>query len=142
MLNDKRERGAYYGHLHEEKFKLRAVELGYEVFTSGAPYSRVDCILMLEHQLTKVQIKTASLRDGILYFETSTKTYNHETKKYSGNACYTKEEIDAYGLYAPELDQTFLVPFDVLGAKQKARLRYEDTEIVCIGCPIAHDYVF
>lgn len=141
MHVNKRVHGAHIGHLHEERFKLRAKELGYEVFTSGTPYSRVDLILMKNYALQKVQVKTATLLDGILRFETSTKVYNKETRLRTSNSRYTAEEIDFFGVHCPELNQNFLIPIHLCEGF-KMRLRYEDTEIPCINCPLAEHFYF
>jgi hypothetical protein len=142
MQDDRSRFGAQRGHLHEEKFKLRALEQGYEVFDSRAAHSRIDTILVLGPKIQRVQIKTATLCDGILKFESSTKTYNTTTKKYSSNVCYTEEEIDAFGLYCPQTDEYFLIPIVYCKDRLKTRLVYEQGQSPCIGCLPAHPFLF
>jgi len=137
---DRVRNGPLIGHLNEERFMLRAQELGHGVFVPRAGFSRADCILQIDYKNVSVQIKTATLRDGLICFQSCSKGYSNGSR--SGlTLLYTPEEIDYIGLYCEDLQKAFLVPVD-LCQKQKSRLVYENTGIACIGCPSAQDFEF
>lgn len=82
------------------------VRAGRSVFlpTFGA-HSRIDLVYENGNGLVRVQCKTSKLGDGVLIFRTCSNTANRPVE-YRG-------EIDAFGVYSPELDDVCLVPVDV-----------------------------
>jgi hypothetical protein len=142
MEDDRRRNGARLGHLHEEIFKLRAQQLGYTVFTTTAPYSRIDAILLQDQKLSRVQIKTGNLKDGILHFKTSSKAYDRKTGKGSADVFYTAEEVDFFGVYCPGVNKCWLIPISYCQNKFRLRLVYDDQGIACIGCLPAKPFEF
>jgi hypothetical protein len=52
----------------------------------------------------RLQVKSASVRPGCVYFRTCSNTKNHPVD-YRG-------EIDAFGVYSPVQDLVYLVPID------------------------------
>ena len=67
-------------------------------------YGRVDLIVEQDGVFRRVQCKTARLVDGVLIFTTCSNTRD-ERKSYAG-------EVDVFGVYAPALDQVYVVPVD------------------------------
>jgi hypothetical protein len=76
------------------------------VFSSHA---RVDLVAVRESKTLRVQVKTARVLNGAIFFRTCSNTANRP-KDYRG-------EVDAFGVYSPELDRCFLVPIDGLGER-------------------------
>lgn len=59
---------------------------------------------------TRVQCKTGRLRNGCIRFNAfSISGHNTTTKRYQG-------EVDAFGVYCPQIEETYLVPIEALGA--------------------------
>lgn len=78
---------------------------GYDVFVPlFAAHSRVDVIASGPSGLTRVQCKTARLARGALFFRTCSNTANIPLDY--------REQIDAFGVYSPDLDSVYLVPVD------------------------------
>jgi len=80
------------------------------------PYNvmRYDLGLDVDGQLKRVQVKTARVLNGALVF-------NPYSITGGKRIYYTADEIDLFGVYSPELDKTYLVPF----ADGKGTLRLE-----------------
>jgi hypothetical protein len=80
---------------------------------------RYDLVIDEGTAFTRVQCKTARLKDGALLFDTCS-SYSHRggsKKDYSGQA-------DVFGVYSPDLDKVYLVPVGVVG-KTQANLRLD-----------------
>ncbi|HKY51676.1 MAG TPA: group I intron-associated PD-(D/E)XK endonuclease [Candidatus Limnocylindria bacterium] len=59
---------------------------------------------------TRVQCKTGRFRDGCIRFNAfSISGHNTTTKRYQG-------EVDAFGVYCPQIGETYLVPIAALSA--------------------------
>ena len=83
---------------------------GWDVFLPlFSPHGRVDMVALRHGVLLRVQCKTARLVDGVLSFRTCSNTGN-SPRDYLG-------QIDAFGVYSPDLRSTYLVPLDGLGAR-------------------------
>ena len=65
-------------------------------------HSRVDLVALREDEVLRVQCKTARLSNGVLYFRTCSNT-NNQPRPYHG-------QVDAFGVYSPDLGTTYLVP--------------------------------
>jgi hypothetical protein len=72
-------------------------------------------------KILKVQAKTARIVGGSLVFGTCSVVKNKETKKFEKRR-YSKDQIDFYGAYAPELDKCYLIPIS-LNKKHDIKLR-------------------
>jgi hypothetical protein len=93
---------------------------GYEVFVPlFASHSRIDLVAALGGAVLRVQCKTARLRNGAVIFRTCSNTGN-VPRRYDG-------EVDVLGVYAPALDEVYLVPIDDLPAGEWCSLRVEPT---------------
>jgi hypothetical protein len=78
---------------------------GHEVFVPlFAAHGRVDLVATWRGGLARLQVKSARLVKGALMFKTCSNTRNQPSDYRS--------EIDAFGVYAPELDLVYLVPIE------------------------------
>lgn len=66
--------------------------------------SRVDLVAERDDGLLRVQSKTARFLGGSVFFRTCSNTANRPVD-YRG-------EVDAFGVYSPDLDRVFLVPVE------------------------------
>lgn len=92
---------------------------GWDVYVPlfGA-HSRIDMVAGGSQGLLRVQAKTARLLGGAVVFRSCSNTANVPLD-YRG-------EIDAFGVYSPELDLVYLVPVDEV-AQRRGYLRVEPT---------------
>jgi hypothetical protein len=67
-----------------------------------APHARVDLVAVRDDTVLRVQVKTSRIIGGAVTFRVCSNTANIP-KDYRG-------EVDAIGVYSPELDRTYLVP--------------------------------
>ena len=72
-------------------------------------HGRVDLVALRDNVISRIQCKSARVSGRILEFRTCSHTGN-QPKSYEG-------EVDAFGVYSPELGATFLVPIDGLGGR-------------------------
>ena len=80
---------------------------GWDVFTPlFAPHSRVDLIVIGPRGVLRVQCKTSRPARGALYFRTCSNTANVPVDYL--------EQIDAFGVYSPDLHRVYLVPINDL----------------------------
>ncbi len=83
---------------------------GWEVFTPlFAPHSRVDLIALGAGRVVRVQCKTSRSAQGALFFRTCSNTANVPLDY--------RNEIDAFGVYSPDLDRVYLVPVGQVGIR-------------------------
>lgn len=88
-----------------EAVALKAfVQAGYLVSLPFSENTRYDMIIDNKGSLLKVQVKTASLRNGVLKFNT------RRVSKYV-NEQYKLGEIDLFAVYSPDLDQLYTIPW-------------------------------
>ena len=69
-----------------------------------ASHLRIDLIALDGDGLLRVQVKTSQLQRDAVVFRTCSNTANVR-RDYGG-------EIDAFGVYSPELDRSYLVPIE------------------------------
>ncbi len=108
------------GNISEAKILARALELGYEVALPFGENCRYDMILDDRKELTRIQVKTGRLADGVVTFVTCSN--NSQGAARGVRKEYTSEEIDAFAVFCPELEQCFLVPVTI-GLTRMASLR-------------------
>ena len=75
-----------------------------------APHARVDLLALRGETLLRVQVKTSRVVRGALAFRVCSNTAN-VPRDYRG-------EVDAFGVYSPDLDRCFLVPVDHTATRQ------------------------
>ena len=95
---------------------IRADLLVFVPFGDGSPY---DLLVETGHELIRVQVKCARLRDDCVVFNSCSTDHGRGRMNYEGRA-------DVFGVYSPQLDRVFIVP--VKGcANFQARLRLVPT---------------
>ena len=73
-------------------------------------HGRVDLVIERDVSLLRVQCKSAVLRGpNVVYFRTCSNTAN-APRDYVG-------EVDAFGIYSPQLERVYLVPIEGLGQR-------------------------
>ena len=87
----------------------RLLESGYKVLLPFGDNGRYDLVVDRSGDFERLQCKTGSIRNGCLHFNTaSITTYGGKRiKKY-----YTRNEIDYFAVYSPDLQETFIVPVE------------------------------
>lgn len=110
------------GNISELKFRTRAVERGFNLYTPDFGDSRCD--LVIEHPTTgtlyRIQIKTGRYRNGSIVFN----TYSMSTENGKTTRKFYVGVVDYFGVYCPELDKCYLVPVRQI-ATQSGRLRVD-----------------
>jgi hypothetical protein len=93
--------------------------VGIDVFVPlFAAHSRVDMVAATNDGLQRVQCKTARVFGGSIYFRTSSNTHNVPMDY--------RDQVDAFGVYAPDLSLVYLLPVSGLPVRG-ATLRLEPT---------------
>jgi hypothetical protein len=76
---------------------------GWDVYLPHlAPHTRIDLIAVRPGELVRVQCKTSRIQRGVVVFHTCSNTGNVRLDY--------RDQIDAFGVFAPDLGRTFLVP--------------------------------
>lgn len=111
------------GELSELVVAVALARAGYCVAKPLGENSRYDLIIDKDGKLSRVQVKTGRLRNGVILFH----TYSTHTHR-KGIACrpYTAE-IDFFGIYCPDLGNVYLVPIEDT-ARLSGTLRVDDTK--------------
>lgn len=81
-------------------------------------HSRIDVVVERAGEILRIQVKTSIVKDGVVSFRTCSNTANRPLD-YRG-------QIDAFGVYSPELDLVYLVPVD-LAPLRACHLRLDAT---------------
>jgi len=94
------------GDLSELIVALRLAQAGYVVSKPYGENCRYDLLIDDGEIISRVQVKTGRLRKGVIEFHTYS-THSHR----KGAFCkpYTNQ-IDFFGVYAPDLDSAYLLP--------------------------------
>jgi hypothetical protein len=86
------------------------LEAGWHVYVPlFAPHTRVDLVAIRHGVTLRIQCKNARLYGNIVEFRTCSNTKN-VLRSYDG-------EVDAFGVYCPDLGATYLVPLEGLGGR-------------------------
>ena len=94
----------------EREVAYALARAGWQVFVPMfAPHSRVDLVALDGLVTHRVQVKSSVLRGEVISFRPFSNTGN-VPRTYDG-------EIDAFGVYSPELGRVFLVPITATAAR-------------------------
>jgi hypothetical protein len=113
------------GAVAEAWITAATIELGLTVLRPLCEGRRYDLIIDLEPQLLRVQCKLAQDLGGILCVRLATNRY---TPQGYISTTYTAAEIDAVGVYSPQLHRCFLVPIDEISGRRAIHLRLDPTK--------------
>ncbi len=95
------------------------IKAGYVVSVPFGENHRYDLIADKDGVLSRIQVKTGRLKDGSIQFNTFSSHFNRgmsSMQKYTG-------QIEAFGVFCPEVTAVFVVPVDA--ATDKGYLRWE-----------------
>lgn len=97
------------GDVTELAVALALARAGRKLLRPLSSAMRYDLLLDNEDgTYTRIQCKTGRLRDGCIRFDAfSISGHSTVSKRYHG-------EVDAFGVYCPQTDATYLVPIDAL----------------------------
>jgi hypothetical protein len=89
----------------EREVAYRLERCGFHVYLPNfAPHARVDLIALRDSAALRIQVKNARVVAGAVMFRVCSNTGN-VPKDYRG-------EVDAFGVYSPDLDRVYLVPVE------------------------------
>jgi hypothetical protein len=94
------------------------LKAGYDVYTPWfCGHSRVDLVASKADTVPmRLQVKTARMGDGFIFFNACSNT--------GGQLIDYRGQVEAFGVYSPQLDEVFLVPIDDVPLRM-CRLRIE-----------------
>lgn len=114
------------GDVTEMKVATELLSRGYAVsepITDNEPY---DLVVERGSTLHRIQVRTATNKEGFISFHTDTAVRGTDGEREHHS--YTPEDIDAFIVYAPTLDEYYWI--DVAEASSsKMRIRYDDSNI-------------
>lgn len=128
------------GAVAEAAITAAAIQLGLTVLRPLCEGRRYDLMIDLEPELLRVQCKLARRLEGVL--SVSLQTCRHTPRGYVRTR-YSAAEIDAVGIYWPELRSSFLVPICEVSGRRAMNLRLDPTgNNQAQGIKWARDYDF
>ena len=113
------------GNIAEAAIVAAAVKLGIDVYKPVGERGRYDMLFEVGGQLLRVQCKWASRHGDILIVRC------YSSRRTAGgkivNRCYTDDEVDAFGVYSPDVDTCYLLPANLWALKRHVYLRLAPT---------------
>jgi hypothetical protein len=124
----------------EAAIAAAAIQLGLTVLRPLCEGRRYDLVIDLEPKLLRVQCKLAQSLAGVLSVRLVTSRY---TPRGYVTSSYTAQEIDAVGVYSPQLQACFLIPVALVAGRRATHLRLDPTRNnQAEGIKWARDYDF
>jgi hypothetical protein len=108
----------------EAAIAAAAIELGLGVLRPLVEGRRYDLILDLDPDLVRVQCKWARRLEDVLSVNLNTSRF---TPAGYVRTTYTPEQVDAIGVYSPELRRCFLIPIAEVAGGRGVYLRLNPT---------------
>jgi PD-(D/E)XK endonuclease len=108
----------------EAAITAAVIQLGLTVLRPLCEGQRYDLVVDLEPRLLRVQCKHGRLLDGVLAVGLAT---NRCTPHGYVSTSYSAEEIDAVGVFSPELKRCFLIPIERASGRRAIHLRTSAT---------------
>ncbi len=112
------------GAVAESALSAAALELGLTVLRPLCEGRRYDLVIDLEPRLLRVQCKLALSRNGALSIAVKT---NRCTPAGYVSTSYSASEIDAVGVYSPDLRSCYLIPVVEVAGRRALHLRLSPT---------------
>ena len=109
------------GAIAEAAFTAAAIRLGYFVLRPTPEGRRYDLVLDTGPELLRVQCKWARRKGEVIVINARTSRFS-PTAGYISTR-YSASEIDALGVYCPDLDECFLVPIEAFEGHGYLHLR-------------------
>lgn len=127
------------GAIADARFTAAAIGLGYFVLRPTPEGRRYDLVLDTGPQLLRVQCKWARRKGQVIVV--NARTCRHTPTEGYVRTIYTSAEIDALGVYCPDLDECFLVPIETFEGQGFLYLRLAPTlNNQRVGCRMANQY--
>lgn len=114
----------FQGEITELKVAESFLQLGYQVCKPLVSDSRYDFIVDVNHQLYKIQVKTASLSDDGDYIEFKTQSTHTNTQRTVYHN-YSAEDVDYFATVYN--NQCYIIPIEKIGSRS-FRLRLKPTK--------------
>lgn len=114
----------FQGEITELQVTEAFLKLGYQVCKPLVSDSRYDFIVDINHQLYRIQVKTASLSEEGDYIQFKTQSSHTNTQKTVYHS-YSAEDVDYFATVYNH--QCYLVPIDKVG-NRAFRLRLKPTK--------------
>ena len=111
------------GDISEAKVLAALVAQNKTVLRPFGDNQRYDFAVEEDGHFDRIQVKTGRLRNGSVVFSTHSST----TKKGKRIETGYSGQVEAFGVYCPEIDAVFLVPISVCG-HTKVELRVGQTK--------------
>jgi prevent-host-death family protein len=128
------------GNIAEAAITLEAIKLGIDVLKPIAEHGRYDLAFDVGDRLLRVQCKWGAYERELGAICVRVGGSRHTPRGYVVTS-YSVDEVDAIAVYCGDLDQSFLVPIDVVAGKRQLHLRVEaprNAQRACIN--LAADY--
>jgi PD-(D/E)XK endonuclease len=106
----------------EAAITAAVIQLGLTVLRPLCEGRRYDLVVDLEPRLLRVQCKLARLLDGVLSVHLYTSRF---TPSGYVTTTYSAEDVDAVGVFSPEIGRCFLIPIAQVAGKRAIHLRLE-----------------
>jgi hypothetical protein len=113
------------GAVAEAAVTAAAVQLGFLVLRPVCEGGRYDLGIDMDPAFLRVQCKIARHLDGVLSVGLAT---NRCTPRGYVSTRYTAAEIDAVGIYSPNLNRCFLIPIQEVAGRRGIHLRLGPTK--------------
>lgn len=105
------------GLVGELEFSSHLIKAGWNVFSPLDQNSRIDMIIEKEGKLMKIQVKYCKPAQGCLRVD-----LQHRLRKTKP---FSPDELDAIGIYDPENEKFYLLPYKKLYPRQGIWLRVD-----------------
>jgi hypothetical protein len=106
----------------EAAITAAVIQLGLTVLRPLCEGRRYDLVVDLEPRLLRVQCKLGRLLDGVLFVHLET---NRLTPSGYLATTYSADEVDAVGVFSPEIGRCFLIPIAQIAGRRAIHLRLE-----------------
>jgi len=110
------------GLIAEEKFILKSLELGYDIFKPIASYSKCDLILMIDTNLYKIQVKST-------YSNVKNKPNNYHISTNTNNGGYDEKDVDFFACYIQPLDCWYIIPYSYVQNNQAINININNKDL-------------
>ena len=113
------------GNIAEAAVALSAAKLGFDVYRPITEGGRYDLIIDAGDRLLRVQCKWAARNGDVIVLR------SYSARRSVGgkliNRHYTRDEVDMFAAYSPDLDQCFLIPPELWERRRQVYLRLSPT---------------
>lgn len=99
---------------------------GYTVLTPIGHEQKYDFVAEKNNEFTRVQSKSGRIQDG--HIDVHVCTYHSSSEPTT----YTKEDIDVFSIYVPEIDEVYIVSVEEAPSKNM-RIRLDETGEITRG---------